>query len=260
MNLDIDHQLADARAALLSHPLFAAIHTVEDVRLLMEAHVYAVWDFMSLLKRLQRDLTCIKLPWVPPKHATVARLINEIVVGEESDEHPGGGHASHLELYLGAMEEIGADTGPIRHLLRAIESGTPLGEALTLAGASPAAQEFVQHTMEVAQNGRIEEVLACFFFGREDIIPEMFNRLLADWNVAESAVPLFSYYLHRHIEMDGEDHGPAAKRLVLEMVTDPAQRERLLRAARLALQARSRLWDGVLAQLTRRREAALQPA
>lgn len=256
----IDEQLRADREALLTHPLFAAIHDVDGVRRLMQTHVFAVWDFMSLLKRLQRELTCVTLPWTPPRHATVARLINEIVVGEESDEHPGGGHASHLDLYLQAMEEIGADTSTFRHLLDALARGVPLDAALERSRASPAARAFVRHTMDVALNGSLEDVLACFFFGREDIIPDMFGRLLGDWGVDESEVPTFSHYLHRHIEMDGDDHGPAAKRLVLTLVTTPEQRQRLVQAARAALQARIRLWDGVLAELQASAPHELQPA
>jgi hypothetical protein len=257
MTYDIDASTRGERRALIDHPLFESIRTIEDVRLLMETHVYAVWDFMSLLKRLQRDLTCVSVPWTPPAHSTMARLINEIVIGEECDENPQGGFTSHLDLYLAALREIGAQTGPFNEFLAAMRRGADLDQALQIGHAPPAARAFVRRTMDVVHAGRVEEVLAWFFFGREDIIPDMFGRLLQAWSVPDSAVPMFTYYLRRHIEMDGEEHGPAAKRMVLELVQEPAQRERLVNAARAAIVARIELWDGVLERLAPRSEREL---
>ena len=77
--------------------------------------MYAVWDFMSLLKYLQNALAPAKVPWVPPAFPEAARLINEIVLDEETDtmttcQSKLGEPMSHFELYLTAMEEIRADT------------------------------------------------------------------------------------------------------------------------------------------------------
>ncbi|MDO7912078.1 DUF3050 domain-containing protein [Pseudomonas monteilii] len=245
MSLDIDSHIAHEREQLFTHPLFAGIRTVEDVRTLMEVHVFAVWDFMTLLKRIQRDLTCVNLPWVPPAHITAARLINEIVVGEETDEHPGGGFISHLDLYLIAMEEIGADTSVFRRFLAVIQSGESLAKALADPCIPLPAKVFVCQTLDVAQHGTTEAVLAYFFFGREDIIPDMFGGLLKEWSVSEADAPMFTYYLKRHIEMDGDDHGPAAKRIIAEIVTTPEQHRNMVENARSAIVSRIALWDGV---------------
>ncbi|MFB3301653.1 DUF3050 domain-containing protein [Pseudomonas sp. AMR01] len=245
MSFDIDSHIEVEREQLFSHPLFANIRTVEDVRTLMEFHVFAVWDFMTLLKRIQRDLTCVELPWVPPVHITAARLINEIVVGEETDEHPDGGFISHLDLYLIAMDEIGADSSVFRRFLAAIQARVPLAKALNDGEIPLAAKVFMCQTLDIAQHGSTEAVLAYFFFGREDIIPDMFGRLLAQWSVSETEVPMLTYYLKRHIEMDGDEHGPAAKRIIAEIVTTPEQHQHMVESAKTAINSRIDLWDGV---------------
>ena len=75
--------LAPVRADVVGHSLNRALETPANLRCFMEYHVFAVFDFMSLVKRLQKDLTCLDIPWLPPNRK-YARLINEIVMGEVS--------------------------------------------------------------------------------------------------------------------------------------------------------------------------------
>src|SRR5712672_4306925 len=102
--------LSNLRAQLLDHSVYAEVASVEDLRRFMQDHVFAVWDFMSLLKRLQQDLTCTNVPWFPADNARAARLINDIVIGEETDVDPDGSYVSHLDLYLRAMADVGTST------------------------------------------------------------------------------------------------------------------------------------------------------
>ena len=115
--------LADLRDRLVAHPIYGLIDGPERVRRFMETHVFAVWDFMSLLKALQQRLTCTSVPWFPTADAEARRLVNEVVLDEESDTLPEGGYASHFELYLGCMRQAGADTGPIERLLESLAAG-----------------------------------------------------------------------------------------------------------------------------------------
>ena len=174
---DNDH-LGSLRAALLDHPIYTHVASVADLRRFMEDHVFAVWDFMSLLKRLQQDMTCITVPWFPADNAKAARLINDIVIGEETDVGPDGSYVSHLALYRRAMADIGASTRQFEKFRSLVLVGVPVEVALARIGAPPHVQAFVAHTMALANSGSTEEVLAAFFYGREDIIPEMFRRLL----------------------------------------------------------------------------------
>lgn len=242
-------RIAPLRERLAAHPLYSQIRTPEQLRTFMESHVFAVWDFMSLLKALQSRLTCVTVPWQPTKWPESRRFINEIVLGEESDVYQGRA-ISHFELYLEAMRESGADTGPIQGLLSQLEKDSADFD-LRLAGATVPAQRFVSSTFELIRAGRIHALAAAFTFGREDVIPDMFRSLVRDLNrELGGQFAKFQWYLERHIEIDGEDHGPLALRMVADLCGDDEQLwEEAGRAAEAALEARLALWDGILEQL-----------
>ena len=247
------------RAQLLDHPVYAEVASVADLRRFMEDHVFAVWDFMSLLKRLQQDLTCTKVPWFPADNARAARLINDIVIGEETDVDPDGSYVSHLDLYLRAMADVGASTRQFDTFRSLARVGTSVEAAMVRTGVPPHVQAFVAHTMVLARSGSTEEVLAAFFYGREDIIPDMFRRLqttLHDARRDSDSLRHFSYYIDRHIELDGDSHGPKGRELLEDLVADsPQSNERALRAACNSINARIDLWNGTLSKLRELRAA-----
>jgi hypothetical protein len=266
MSVEIISARADhidpTRQRMVEHPVFAAIRDIQDLRVFMEAHVFAVWDFMSLVKRLQRDLTCIEVPWLPPRDRHAAQLINQIVLGEETDIDPSGEPVSHLELYLGAMREVGADTARFELFQTALANGATLAEAFDAAAVAPFIREFTAQTLETASTAPLLAVMASFFYGREDVIPRMFSSLLEKWRIGAEQAPLFVYYLKRHIEVDSDEHGPAAKAILATATAGNPQRElQVLDAARLSIEARIGLWDGLLASLNEWKQAgAAAPA
>ena len=248
-----NNDLCSLRATLLEHPIYTNVVSVADLRRFMEDHVFAVWDFMSLLKRLQQDMTCIKVPWFPADNAKAARLINDIVIGEETDVGPDGSYVSHLALYLRAMRDVGANTRQFEKFRSNVLVGVPVEAALMQIGAPSHVQAFVAHTMALANSGSTEEVLAAFFYGREDIIPEMFDRLLSTLYGAkhnDDRLRHFIYYIDRHIELDGDSHGPMGRELLEDLVANsPQAHERALSAACRSIKARIELWNGTLSKL-----------
>jgi hypothetical protein len=251
-------QLLPLYDRLANHPLYQSFESIEDLRLFMEAHVFAVWDFMSLLKTLQRGLTGIEVPWLPSRYPESRRLVNEIVLGEESDIY-GTQAISHFELYLRAMREAGASTDAIDSLIAQLREGTDLAHALALCGAPEHARRFVRATFQLIEKGALHAVAAAFTFGREDLIPEMFRGFIRDLDAGphagslERGVKTLRWYLDRHIEVDGEDHGPMALRMVAELCGEDARKwSEAAEAAETALRARIALWDGIAASLERR--------
>ncbi|MBA1204079.1 DUF3050 domain-containing protein [Pseudomonas capeferrum] len=236
--------LAQKKLVLSRHPLFSEIDSLPTLRRFMETHVFAVWDFMSLTKRLQSELTCVSLPWLPPTDPAAARLINEIVLGEESDDRLDHGHYSHFELYLDAMREVGASTQAIETFIRLQQNGVGYASALEQAGASEAARHFVCDTLRVALDDPAHRVASAFLHGRESVIPMMFQQILDEWGIGVAQAPTFRYYLQRHIEVDSEDHGPAAEHLLARLVGQDPKREReVYDAAIAAVDSRMALWD-----------------
>jgi hypothetical protein len=237
------------RARLLEHPIYARVNATASLRAFMEAHVFAVWDFMSLLKSLQRRLTCVDIPWTPPRSHTAARLINSIVLAEESDEIAPGVVMSHFALYMKAMREVDADTSAIERLVNAIARGAGVGSAIEEARAPQHVASFVKSTFGFVNDAHVEVTAAAFLIGREDLVPEMFRRLLPEV-ARDKHLEWMPAYLRRHIEVDEGEHGPLARQLLSELCgSDEAAWSRAIDAGRRALVARRELWDGVIASM-----------
>lgn len=248
----LEHRIAPVRQRLMTHPVYSLVNSVPRLRCFMEQHVFAVWDFMSLLKSLQRHLTSVTVPWLPTGNPA-ARLINEIVLGEETDEDGRGGHASHFELYLAAMADCGADTAPALNLIERLCSGQTLREALQAEDIPASARQFMKTTFRIIERGRPEEIAAAFTFGREDVIPEMFSQFVSGLCAVEpSRYERFRFYLDRHIHLDADDHGPKALQMLSALCGDhPQSWDRAAEAAAESIQARLELWDAVQASLVR---------
>ena len=233
------------REKVVGHRIYRTLNTLDDVVVFMQHHVFAVWDFMSLLKSLQRSLTCVEVPWTPEGPTASRRLINEIVLVEESDEL-GAGYISHFELYLRGMAQAGADTKPISAFVDHLRNGRPVTDALTPARAPRGAADFVAATWGIIDGAPIHCQAAAFAFGREDLIPDMFTQVVAI-NERGGKLGTFVDYLERHIEVDGEQHTPMAMQMVTDLCGDDERKwQDAAKTVNTALAARARLWDSIL--------------
>jgi len=247
----IEEKLAPLRQKLTEHPLYERLQDLDDIRLFMESHVYAVWDFMSLLKALQQELTCTTVPWQPARNARIARFINEIVWGEESDVNERGEPRSHYEMYLDAMREVKADVGKIEQWIAGIDSLEGIQAYLQASDLQPAERAFLSFTFEVIQSKAVHQIAAAFTFGREDLIPDMFIEIINQSSQeGQGQFPKLKYYLERHIEVDGDEHGPLSLEMIQEVCGDDAQKWQEAEAAAVtALERRIGLWDEIAARL-----------
>lgn len=246
-------ELEQAKAALGDHPAYHALDSIQSLRRFMEHHVICVLDFMSVVKSLQRDLTSMGAVWLPPADSEVARFINEIILDEESDaeftryaEAAGLGPqppSSHFEWYLAAMEEVGADTAPIRAVVARLRAGEDPQVVLADCELPDAAAAFGRNTFEMLR-GPLHVRAAVFFHGREDVIPRMFMPLVKELQASGTPCGLLLGYLERHIEADGEHHGPLAQRMLDAIFDgDEVKVAEGVRAAEVALAARRTLWS-----------------
>lgn len=252
MNLEtLRTRIEPLRQQIVQHELYTKINTIEAIRVFMQHHVVAVWDFMSLLKSLQRELTCVSNPWLPVGSANTRYLINEIVTGEESDVDQAGNRISHFELYLKAMEQAGANKIPIQELISTLQTGKRVDQALATSSLPDAAKRFAQHTFDLIEKNQPHILAAVFTFGREDLIPDMFLSILNKIEPgSQYSIDLTKYYIERHIEVDGGHHSQLALAMTQELCGNDSQKwQEASAAVEKALASRVALWDGALSQL-----------
>ena len=260
MNIEtINNSIQSQKEILLQHSLYSKVQTIEDLHHFLENHVYAVWDFMSLLKALQSKLTCTITPWFPTANTQTRYLINEIVVAEESDLTLDGRRQSHFEMYLEAMQDCGANTKEIEDFLTNLGSLNNIFVAIKTSNLHPNIKAFLDFTFRVIEEGKAHEIAAAFTFGREDLIPSMFTAILKNFqtNFPETDLKKLIYYFERHIELDADEHGPMAMGMITELCGNDTQKwKEVEQISILALEKRIGLWDAIEEKLVLKAELA----
>lgn len=260
MNItQINGSIAPQKQQLLQHALYQKVQTIEDLRTFLENHVFAVWDFMSLLKALQSKLTCTTTPWYATENPEIRYLINEIVVAEESDLTMDGNRLSHFEMYLEAMKACGANTEEIEQFLGEVFSLQNIFVAIKQSQLHPNVKAFLDFTFRIIEEGKSHKIAAAFTFGREDLIPEMFTEILINFQESfpETDLRQLLYYFERHIEIDADEHGPMAMQMIEQLCgNDPIKWSEVEETSIMALEKRIGLWDAIEQKISLKAEIA----
>jgi len=244
---EINSYIQPQKDKLINHSLYKKIVTIPDLQQFLQVHVYAVWDFMSLLKALQSKLTCTTSPWFASPNPEIRYLINEIVLAEESDLTLDGKRLSHFEMYLEAMRKSETDTGELEIFLKNVQE-TDIFNAIKSSMLHPYIKEFLTFTFEVIESGKPHEIASAFTFGREDLIPNMFTEMLKEFKLRFKDTDLTDlvYYFERHIELDADEHGPMAFEMIAYLCgNDSIKWTEAANTAVKSLEKRIRLWDAI---------------
>ena len=161
---------------------------------------------------------------------------------EESDVDINGKPSSHYEMYLEAMKQCGAQTATIENFVSNVSYRK-------IPSVNSGVDAFLKSTFDIINSDEPHKIASAFTFGREDLIPDMFTAIVKEYNT-DNKLDKFVYYLERHIELDGGDHGPLALELICSLCGDDERKWNEVEETAIAcLQARKKLWDLILDNL-----------
>lgn len=248
--LRILDETQEERVLLQNHKIYDLITNIKNLKIFMEHHVFAVWDFMSILKSLQLKITCANIPWYPKGYGESARLINEIILAEETDENLYGGYSSHFEMYVHAMNQAGAETKVINKFLNELQSNS-LELALKNTNVPSPSKKFIKSTFKLIDKAPAHVIASIFTFGREEVIPEMFKAIVKKINKnLKGELKPFIFYLDRHIGLDEDAHTPAALRMIKNLCGNSQENwDEALLFGKKAMQSRIKFWNEIAFKL-----------
>jgi len=246
--LNLEH-IRPLQQELDNHPVYGDLHSLDDLRIFMSHHIFSVWDFMSLIKYLQERIAPTRVPWMPEGDPSLRYFINQLVREEESETVPDGEggtrYASHYELYLEAMAEVGADANTQGLFLKRVQEEGAM-EALESVLVPEPSRRFSETTFCLIQEDKPHLAAAALALGRETVIPRMFGQFLGRMQIEVEQAPAFHHYLERHCFPEEDFHCRLSMRLLSALCgDDPVKHQEAEAAAEEAICARIRFWDGV---------------
>ena len=243
------NKLKELRDKITTHPLFESKLEPKQICKFMESHIFAVWGFMSILKSLQKKITSNNLPWVPNENTKngLTNFVNEIILCEESDYIDGIGFISHFEIYLLAMKSMGARSDQLDMLVSKITDNGYDEKFIDDINVSIEVKNFLKNDLQVSMRGTLPEIVGAFTLGREKVIPNMFRYILPAIKESPTSKYLITY-LERHIEIDGDRHGPLSMKL-LDVSCSKEQLNIAYTTAMKSLELRLLVWDRVYEDL-----------
>ena len=122
-----------------------------------------------------------------------------------------------------------------------------ISDALRKVEVDVVVADFVQFTFDTINTKKDHLIASVFAFGREGLIADMFIEILNHSSqINQAAYHSMIYYLERHIELDGDEHGPMAMKMIQELCgNDEKKIEETIIYAKKALKWRIRLWDKI---------------
>ncbi len=233
---------------LESHKLYDRIFDDYSLRLFVEYHVVCVWAYNYLLRDIYQELVSMIQPLNSQSQKEAIRLISETILEEEVEEQNDGSLLSHLEIYLEAMQALGADVGPILSFFDMQESGSTWEEALEEARFPPAVARYAQGLGRMFARP-LHERAAVLFYEGEPFIPDTFLNRLGQLGAKHSVNRLLDYF-ERHIEGLKRPGFSASGRLVEIFCGDnPQLNDEAEKAAEEVMRLRVDLWNNLADQL-----------
>lgn len=246
-------EIEPLRQRLLTHQLYATISSIEDLTIFLQHHVFAVWDFMSLLKALQNELTCVQVPWIPKGNPLTRRLINEIVLAEETDQDEEGNAKSHFELYMEAMNDCNADISKITYLIQLLREWKSVRTALSQIDIATSIKEFVSFSFDVIETKKAHKIAVVFTFGRENLIADKIGAMLKELKNTDQntkSIKKLIYYFDAHLKLESKNHSERSIQMIKELCgEDETKWNEALEISKIALQKRVDLWDGIMSEI-----------
>lgn len=227
-----------------NHRLYDLTVNHDTLRFFLERHVICAWSYRAFLQSIQRELVNLSLPVNSDDHKEALRHVSELILDEEVEDRGNGRFASHMELYLEAMQELKCDLAPVLSFFDMLESGIEPLTAVEDAGFPLEVIKYARQALSLIREPLHVRAAALFYEG-EPFIPDRFLYQLYRLGDFMPVEKLLDYF-ESHIEGLKRPGFSLAGRLVeIFCKTDPLLNREAEAAAEKMMSFRLDLWNAM---------------